>query len=610
MESFSPVQASTGTLDHERSSITQGLPSELGSDPSLLSQATIMMVDDEVTTMEVMQTFLEDAGYQRFVLIEHSSQAISEIETCRPDILLLDLVMPEVSGFEILHQIRSHSLFKHLPVIMLTSSSDAETKLEALDRGATDFLAKPVDPSELVLRVRNTLAAKAYQNQLAYYDALTHLPNRSLFLDRLTWFLQQAESRNDHLVMLHISLPQFKRIYNTFGPQVGDKVIKQIANRIQACVRGTDLLGKGIQEEQQLTCLFHVSGDEFSVVCPHMAHPEHAMKIASRIIEAMSIPFDADGTEVSILPSIGMASFPGDARDVVTLVQCAIGASAQVSSQDQGSYQFYSREMNAKSHQHLKREAALRHAIEDKQLIMHYQPQISVATGEILGTEALARWQQPDGTLVSPNDFIPLAEETGIVVPLGEWALREVCNQLSSWQAQGIWIRVSVNLSAKQFHGGSIVQSVRDALLSHHVDQQYLTLELTESLIMENVEQTTETLNQLIALGIKVSMDDFGTGYSSLSYLKSLPLHELKIDRSFMMDITDNPEDKALVSAIIYLAHEFHLNVVAEGVEKQEQRDILATLKCDQYQGHFFSPPVSATDLTAIFVRSSVSQKT
>ncbi len=601
MESSSLLQTPTDTLDRKSSSAIQGLPSELGSDPSLLSQATIMMVDDEVTTMDVMQTFLEEAGYQRFVLIEDSSQAMSEIETCRPDILLLDLVMPEVSGFEILHQVRCHSVFKHLPVIMLTSSSDAETKLEALDRGATDFLAKPVDPSELVLRVRNTLAAKAYQNQLAYYDALTHLPNRSLFLDRLTWFLQQAESRNNHLVMLHISLPQFKRVYNTFGPQVGDEVIKQIANRIQACVRGTDLLGRGIQEEQELTCLFHVSGDEFSVVCPRMAHPEHAMKVASRIIEAMSIAFDADGTEVSIPPSIGMASFPGDARDVMTLVQCAVGASAQVSPQDQGSYQFYSSEMNAKSHKHLELEAALRHAIEDNQMILHYQPQVNVATGDIFGAEAVVRWQQPDGTFVFPNDFIPLAEETGIIVPLGEWALREVCRQLSYWQAQGIWIHLSVNLSAKQFRGGTIVQSVRDAILSHHVDQQYLTLELTESLIMENVEQTVDTLNQLIALGVKVSMDDFGTGYSSLSYLKRLPLHELKIDRSFMMGITDNPEDKALVSAIIYLAHEFHLNVVAEGVEKQEQRDLLAALQCDQYQGYFFSPPVSAADLTAMF---------
>ena len=576
------------------------LPHELRGEASLLSQATIMMVDDETTTMDVMQAFLEEAGYERFVLVDDSTVAVAEIEQCRPDILLLDLLMPHVTGFEILEQIRTNSLLMHIPIIILTSSSDPETKLEALDRGATDFLAKPVDPSELILRVRNTLAAKAYQNQLAYYDALTQLPNRSLFLDRLTWFLQQAEHHNDNLVMLHLTLPQFRRVYNTFGPEVGDQVIKQVADRIQACIRESDILGRGISGEDDATCLFHLSGDEFSIVCPSIAHPENATKIASRIIGIMAIPLDANGTEVLLPASIGLASYPYDAKDVPTLIQCAVSASAQATMYEQGSYRFYSSDMNAKSHEYLQIEADLRHAIEGNQLLLHYQPQIDVKTRHLQGVEAVVRLRQLDGTLLFPSHFIPLAEDTGIIVPLSTWVLKEACSQLARWQAQEIWIPLSVNLSAKQFHAGDLVTVVQDTLNSHNLNHEYLTLELTESVIMEDIDQAVETLRQLIALGVKISMDDFGTGYSSLSYLKRLPLHELKIDRSFLQGITDNSEDKALVSAIIYLAHEFGLKVVAEGVENQQQFDILSSLNCDECQGHFFSPPINATELLHI----------
>ena len=224
-ESERIAQESPDSLDRPGPTIANTMPNELNNDSDTFSQATIMMVDDEATTMEVMQAFLEEAGYQRFVLLEDSSLAMEKIDEIRPDILLLDLMMPKVPGFEILQQVRAHSLLGHLPVIILTSSSDAETKLKALDQGATDFLAKPVDPSELTLRVRNTLAAKAYQNQIAYYDTLTKLPNRSLFLDRLTWFLQRAARQNENLVMLHITLDQFKRVYSTLGPQVGDQVV-------------------------------------------------------------------------------------------------------------------------------------------------------------------------------------------------------------------------------------------------------------------------------------------------------------------------------------------------------------------------------------------------
>lgn len=576
------------------------IPHELGCDSIPLTQAIIMMVDDEATTMEIMQTYLEDAGYGHFILVDDSSRAMGEIKEHRPDILLLDLVMPEITGFELLRQIRVDSRLKHLPVLILTSSSDAETKLQALDQGASDFLAKPVDPSELILRVRNTLAAKAYQNQLAYYDVLTNLPNRNLFLDRLDWFLGQAERQNENLIILHITLNQFKRVSNTFGPQVGDQVIMQIAERMSSCLRRSDVFSRGITEGSELDSLFRVGGDEFSLLCPAMAHTEDATKLASRILKIMEDPFNADGTEVHIWPSIGIASYPADARDLTTLIQCAVGASAQANASGQGAFHFYSSEMNTKSFERLKLEANLRHAIEGGQLLLHYQPKVDVKSGHITGVEALVRWQKPDGTYIFPDQFIPLAEETGLIVPLGEWVLKEACAQMARWQAQGMWIPVAVNLSAKQFHAGNLVQYVSDTLKDKDLDAQYLTLELTESLLMENPDHSVKILNQLMALGAKISMDDFGTGYSSLGYLKRFPLHELKIDRSFLKEVATNPEDKALVSAVIYLAHVFGLRVVAEGVEERDQLDILVSLGCDGYQGHFFSRPVKAEDLVSL----------
>ena len=592
------IRATAESLDDTIAHKKQALPNQLRSGSDSFSQATIMMVDDEATTMDVMEAFLEDAGYQHFVLLTHSSQAMAKLEEVRPDILLLDLIMPEIPGFDILKQIRAHPLISHLPVIILTSSADATTKLKALDLGATDFLSKPVDPSELVLRVRNTLAAKAYQNQLAYYDSLTNLPNQSLFLDRLAWFLQRSERQQEKLVLLHITLGQFKHVSNTMGPQVGDQIMIQIAERMYSCIRNSDMIGHaGRGDTREIDSLFRVGRDEFSLLCPNMDLVEHATKIASRVLKVMEKPFKANGTDVFIWPNIGIASYPADAKEMTTLIQCAAGASDQASREDKGAFRFYSSDLNTQSVGRLQLEADLRHAIEDHQLVLHYQPKVDVKTGSIKGVEALVRWQLPDGSLRFPDEFIPLAEDTDLILPLGEWVLQEACAQMARWKKQGITLQVAVNLSFKQFRANNLVPFVSQVLLDYDLNEQYLTLELTESLVMDNPEQAVKTLKRLIALGVKLSIDDFGTGYSSLSYLKQFPLHELKIDRSFLKEMTTDPEDRALVSAMIYLAHEFNLNVIAEGVENQEQLDMLANLACDQYQGYFFSRPVCVQDL-------------
>ncbi|MEJ2230287.1 MAG: EAL domain-containing protein [Nitrospirales bacterium] len=588
----------------------QEIPNTLRSDPTSLTQATIMIVDDERTTMEGMRLILKKAGYQRFVLVEDSTRAMAEIEQCRPDILLLDLGMPEISGFEILQELRNHPQLLHLPVIILTGSSDAKSKLQALDQGATDFLTKPVEKRELILRVRNTLAARAYQNQLAYYDALTNLPNRRLFLDRLAWFLQRAKSNDENLVLLHITLRKFKQVYNTLGPQISDEVFRQIAERIQGCVRETDMVGRAIYQDKELSCLFRVGSDEFSVLCPDMAQVENATKVASRIMKIMETPFEAGGREVYISPCIGIASYPSDAKDMMLLVQCAVGASAQAKAHERGGFEFYSHDMNTRSCERLQMEVDLRHAIDGQELILHYQPKVDIKSGRISGVEALVRWQKPNGTLIPPNDFIPLAETTGLIVPMGKWVLSKACEQLARWQSEGVWIHVAVNCSAKQFQKGNLVQNVEGTIKDYGIDPKYLTLELTESLLMEYPERVVEILDQLMALGLRISMDDFGTGYSSLSYLKRFPLHELKIDHSFIKDLNSNLEDQALVSSVIYLAHEFGLHVVAEGVEDEAQLEILTRLGCDTYQGYFFSRPVGVQELALMLSELSAGVRT
>ena len=600
IETENIFQSLQQSLKDEEIIIGDHLPNDFRDPSSLLTQATIMMVEDEETTADLMQGFLEESGYQRFVLLEHSSPAIAQIEKVRPDLLLLNLIMPEVSGFEILQQVRAHPQLSHLPVIILTSSLDGETKLKALDYGATDFLAKPVDPSELTLRVRNTLAARAYHNQLVYYDPLTKLPNQSLLLDRLAWFLQRAERQKQNLVMFHITLENFKRVYHNLDPQVGNQVILQISERISSCIRISDTFGHRADHSREVDNLFRVGSDEFSLVCPGMDHAEHAIKLASRILKVMEQPLNAADTEVYIRPCIGISTYPVDAMDMTKLIQCAVGASTQVAGKGNGVFNFYSSALNNQGKERMQLEADLRRAIEDKQLILHYQPQVNVQSAQIKGVEALVRWQKPDGETVFPDRFIPLAEETGLILPLGEWVLHEACAQWARWQAQGITLQVSVNLSAKQFHANNLVQIVKDTLKRHDMEGHYLVLELTESVVMDKPEQAVGTLEQLINLGVKLAIDDFGTGYSSLSYLKRFPLHELKIDRSFLKDMTNDQEDHALVSAIIYLAHEFNLNVVAEGVETQEQLTMLASLNCDEYQGYFFSRPVSAQDLAPL----------
>ena len=563
-----------------------------------LYSSTIMMVDDEPITMEVVQTFLEEAGYHNFVLIEESTEAMKAIELHCPDLLLLDLMMPEVSGFDILQAVRSHPKFKHLPIIILTSSSDNQDKLVALDLGATDFLAKPVDPSELRLRVRNTLAAKAYVDQLAYYDPLTQLPNRHLFMERLEWSMKWAKREGKTMALLSIELDQYDRISDMIGLFAGDEVLSQFADRIQKVIRSIDFLGHFEIDPEIDANLFRFEGGVFSLLLHRVRSERSAALVAERILDTIKKPILLEDTDTYITASIGIATYPAEQVESVTLLRLASSARDYAKNKGGDMFQFSSGEINTQYHNRLCLEAKLRKSLAKKELMLHYQPKVDVQTGTIKGVEALLRWNSGEDGLIFPDKFITIAEEIGLIVPIGEWVLGNACRQLKDWQQAGRQpITMSVNLSSLHFQEKELPSVVKRILDHSGLDPNMLILEVTESMLLDDIDSKIDLMKHLKDIGVKLSIDDFGTGYSSLNYLRRLPLDELKIDRSFVTDLGEDSTSRALFSSVVFLSHNLGLMTVAEGVEFEDQLSFLREHKCDQYQGFYFSPPLSSGEV-------------
>ena len=568
-----------------------------------LRDATVMMIDDEPTTIEVLQAFLESEGYKRFTTTSDSTRAMEMIVSENPDVLLLDLHMPQVTGFDILTMLRRDARFRHTPVIVLTSATDSDTKLKALQLGASDFLAKPVDSSELALRLRNTLAAKAYQDRLTFYDSLTGLPNRRLFMDRLLWSLRCAKRENSRGLILHIDLDHFKKINDTLGHEIGDSVLVEVGRRLQGSVPA--FAGDGNDGADSQPVLARVGGDEFNLLLPIVTRVENAVRAAGKILAAMKEPFSIDGHEVFLTASIGVAIFPDDGDSADALLKHTGVAMNQAKRQGRNTYEFYSPKMNARASELLKLENELRRALDRGELLPFYQPKVDIHSGRIAGAEVLLRWNHPQRGFVSPVEFIPLAEENGMIVEFGEWILWAACRQNKAWQAAGLpSVRVAVNVSARQFRDGSFLETLRQALGGSGLDPQFLTLELTENTIMENAQENLDTLHAIKKMGVKLSVDDFGTGYSSLSYLKQLPLDELKIDRSFIIGIRSENDDAPIVTSIISMAHSLNLRVVMEGIETERQLTFCRERGCDEYQGFLFSKPVPSHEFETCLRRS------
>lgn len=563
---------------------------------SRLKQAVIMMVDDEPIVMDILETFLEEEGYHQFVKVDQSVEAIDVIKREEPDILLLDLKMPKVDGFDILDSIRRDEDIKFLPVIVLTSSTDPANKLKALELGATDFLAKPVDASELALRLRNSLTVKAYQDQLAYYDTLTRLPNRKLFIERVERALHHGQEHQQMLSVLSIAVDRFKQINDSFGLKVGDALLQQIATRLMNTLRDNDQTSDS-DKSVVIRNIARSGGDEFSILLVDNVTVEYVHHLAEQLLTNLRDPFDIDGNEIFATVSIGVASFPDDGAETDTLLKQADAACAFAKRSGRDSCQFYSPTINAMSREMMGLETALRRALEKNELSLHYQPKIALESGQIMGMEALLRWYREDGSFVPPDQFIPIAEDTGLIIPIGEWVLQEACRQNSAWQQQGLGnLKVSVNVSGHQFRKRGFVSIIEKTLARTGMDPKHLMVELTESMLTGDTDRHIRILEAIKELGAGLSIDDFGTGYSSLSYLSRFPIDELKIDRSFIIDVPKSLDDSAIVNAIIAMARGLKLSVVAEGVEDTEQVTFLHDAGCDIIQGYFFSRPLPADD--------------
>lgn len=420
----------------------------------------------------------------------------------------------------------------------------------------------------------------------AFHDLLTDLPNRVMFDEYLSIALANAQKNQSLMAVMFLDLDCFKNINDSLGHSVGDQLLKSVGQRLVDCVRTGDTVARW-------------GGDEFTILLPEIRNEDDTVKLARRILDILKQPFDISGHQLYIKISIGIAIYPRDGEDAETLVKNADAALYRTKEKGRNHYQFYSSTMTSQASLLLKLENLLHQALEKNEFSLHYQPQIKLKTGKITSMEALLRWHHPDLGQVPPSKFIPLAERTDLIVPIGEWVLQTACSQNQAWQALGFpSLPIAVNLSPRQFQQPNLVSMVTQILQETGLEPHCLELEITESTIMQNVNFARQALSELRKIGVHISMDDFGTGYSSLSYLKNFPFHTLKIDRSFVQGLQDNPKDTAIISAVIALGRSFNLRVVAEGVETLKQLELLQRLQCDEVQGYWFSRPLKVEDAT------------
>ena len=692
--------------------------------------ALVLVVDDEELVRTLVREALEQAGLE-VCEATNGVQALEKFAECRPDIVVLDVMMPEMDGFTACSKLRGSPQGSRVPILMMTSLDDAASIAGAYEHGATDFVTKPINPTILSHRVRymlrgsrtldallrsearlglaqriakignwewqpqtgrftasaelcrligirpqdfggtlddflravhpedrervdqalkrillertpcdidhrillpsgadftaNLQAEAVFDDQLkaltivgtaqdiserkrsereihrlAYFDSLTGLPNRVLFKDRVTQAMSHARRYKANLAILFLDLDRFKIINDTLGHNVGDLLLKHVADRLTDSVRHSDSIGRSV-EKGPPDELARLGGDEFTVLLTNLRDVQDASKVAKRIVDALALPFTINGHEIFVTVSVGIATFPADGDSVDVLLKNSDSAMYHAKEQGRNNFQYYSNAMNIEANERLVLETELRHAIERSEFVVHYQPQIDLKSNRIVGAEALVRWQHPQRGLLGPGAFLAAASDSGLIRAIDEWVLRTACRQLRAWQQRGLAVsQVSINVSNSLFHGNTLLKAVEDTLRETGLAPQCLELELTESIAMRNVELSIIMLNDLKAMGVQLAIDDFGTGYSSLSYVQRLPINTVKIDQSFIREMLTQARPGPIVRAIIAMAHSLELMVLAEGVEEEGQRTMLLDLACDRAQGYFFGRPIAAGDFAAL----------
>ncbi|MES2352165.1 MAG: EAL domain-containing protein [Pseudomonadota bacterium] len=695
-----------------------------------ISAPTILIVDDEAQNRRLLAVLLRPEGYQTESAAS-GEEALSAVAHSAPDLILLDIMMPGIDGYQVASILKANPATANIPIIMVTAHGERGARLAGLSAGAEEFLTKPVDRTELWLRVRNLLRLKAFgdlqehsfvleqqvaartadlqrfraamdatadaimlvsrdtmrfvevnatsckmlgythaeilalgpvalgavtrealeqvydtviagqisktlseatlhckdgtliqvevsrqampsgsdwiivsvvrditerkqaQQRLqhqANHDALTGLPNRNFFYETLRKTIALASQQGWKVAVMFIDLDHFKNVNDTLGHAIGDELLIQFSNRLMTCVRLRDTVGR-------------LGGDEFGLILVMEQGHQGAAQVAAKIRDALHPPFDLQGYEVIMTASIGITIHPDDGSDPDALIKYADTAMYQAKHAGRNTYRFFTAQMNVDVLQRQDLEGALRKAIEREEFELHYQPKVSLNTGAVVGLEALLRWARPGHGLVAPALFIPVLEESGLIVRVGSWVVAAACRQIREWQLGEVGpVQVSVNVAGRQFIEGDLEADVLRALADNHLPAGLLELELTETSLMLNTERTISCLHSLRERGVKVSIDDFGTGYSSLAYLRRFPIDKLKIDIAFIRDVTSNPDDAAIVQAIITMAHNLNLAVIAEGVETPAQQSYLLRHHCDQIQGYLVSRPLPAALMTKLML--------
>ena len=689
-----------------------------------------LIVDDDPVIRAVARAAIEQTG-MRVEEADNGREALLAFERYNPDLVLMDVMMPELDGFAACARIRSLPRGARTPILIMTGLDDLDAIHRAFEAGATDFVTKPIDGPILAHRIRYMLRASRAledlrENQitlaraqqlaklgnwtwelagnrfqlseescrilgrplvqrevplddllksvpqedrdrvrqtldgaradgkpfhlehrimrpdgserhvhqqgeghagvegtpsrmigtiqdvterrqaesqiyyLAYYDSLTRLPNRNMFQDRLGQALTGLGRAKGLGAVLLLDLDRFQRINDTLGHSGGDRLLQAVADRLRECLRKSDTVARHSQGDGGPT-IARLVGDEFSLLLTNLSSQRIPARIAERLLEALTLPFRVGGQDVVVTASIGISLFPTDGTTVDGLLRNADAALHAAKDKGRNIYQYYSHSMNAEATERLQLESGLRNALEQGEFTLYYQPRLDLSTWQITGAEALIRWKHPERGMIPPAEFIPIAEESGLIGPIGEWVLYTACEQVNKWLRKDLPpIRVAVNVSALQFQRGDFVDTVYGVLQAAGTDPRYLELELTETVLMREAETAEGMLRRLKSLGIHIAMDDFGTGYSSLSYLMRFPIDTIKIDRSFVTDLSQEREAGAIVTAIIALGHSLKRRVLAEGVETEDQMHFLWRHGCDDVQGFLFGRPLPADEFAAL----------
>ena len=571
----------------------------------------VLVIDDEPDNFDVLETLLHDQNYQMHYCSD-GLDALLSLDNIKPDIILLDVMMAGIDGIEFCYRIREIPKWEALPIIMVTALSSKEDLAKCLSAGANDFITKPVNSVELKARVRSMIRIHQQHQQLASFNALlektveqrtvdlqnmifqdtvTHLPSRMFLLQQITATLEAGDLS---FAVVYIDCDQFKLVNGAFGYAVGNQLLKAIGDRLNQHLRTGDLLAR-IGEDEFCFLLHQIDRQNLEqAIEPYI----------QKILQSFINPFIVSGCEIFISACIGIAVGHSLDQQPEELLQDADTAMYKAKIKGKGSYQIFDRQMYLATLNRLTLENDLQRALKQQEFITYYQPIINLATEKISGFEALVRWRHPERGLISPLEFIPCMEETGLIVPVGIMILKQACLQLKAWHDLG-WteLTMSVNLSVRQFACPNLVEDIDQVLLETAIDPNYLKMEITESAIMDNAQTAITVLEQLRSRHIQISIDDFGTGYSSLGYLHRFPVDNLKIDRSFVSQIQSDKRKYQVVDTIVSLSKQLQLSIIAEGIETTEQLQWLQNVGCEYGQGYLFSKPLPAVDVAAKFFK-------